>query len=263
MGILEQVTRMKNQGYRDDEIISELHQQGVPPKEINDALKQVQIKYAVSDVEDVEKMQPSIIRAGEEEDLSNPTSQISTSYKSKTREMAEVPKEDVYVPQPQDQYAPPQYASPQYPPQQMSQEAYPSEVYSEYPAYGGFDTDTIIEISDQIFTEKIKKIQKQVESITEITTLLETKIDNISERLNRVETTIDKLQFAILEKVGSYGQNLESVKKEMSMMQDSFSKMVNPIMEFNNRKSPSETFSNMQSDITTSQPQRRISRKRL
>ncbi|MCX6747034.1 MAG: hypothetical protein NTU63_02770 [Candidatus Pacearchaeota archaeon] len=256
MGVLEQVTKMKNQGYRDDEIISELHQQGVPPREINDALKQVQIKYAVSDVEDMEKMRPSIIRPGEEEDLAAPTSQISTAYKSKTREMSEVPKEEVYVPQPQEQYAPSQYASPS----QAPQEAYPSDVYSEYPAYGGFDTDTIIEISDQIFTEKIKKIQRQVDLTTEITTLLETKMDNISERLNRIETIIDKLQFAILEKVGSYGQNLEGIKKEMSMMQDSFSKMVNPIMEFEKNRNLNETTSETSSDNTT--PQRRIYKKK-
>ena len=36
------------------------------------------------------------------------------------------------------------------------------------------------------------------------------------------------MQIAILEKVGSYGQNLDSIKKEMSMMQDSFTKMVSP-----------------------------------
>jgi len=48
----------------------------------------------------------------------------------------------------------------------------------------------------------------------------------LSERLKKIETTMDKLQIAILEKVGSYGQNLDGIRKEMSMMQDSFSKMV-------------------------------------
>ena len=35
---------------------------------------------------------------------------------------------------------------------------------------------------------------------------------------------MDKLQLAILNKIGSYGKTLESIKKEMSMMQDSFGK---------------------------------------
>jgi hypothetical protein len=53
-------------------------------------------------------------------------------------------------------------------------------------------------------------------------------MENISDRLKKIETIIDKLQIAILEKVGSYGKNLEGIKKEMSMMQDSFSKMISP-----------------------------------
>jgi uncharacterized phage infection (PIP) family protein YhgE len=117
----------------------------------------------------------------------------------------------------QQQYA----AAPQdyYPPQ------YSNQNYNEYSS-AQTSTDTIIEIADQIFSEKIKKIQKQVEDDSEINTLLQSKVENISERLKKIENLIDKLQLAILEKVGSYGQNLEGIKKEMSMMQDSFSKMI-------------------------------------
>jgi septation ring formation regulator EzrA len=48
----------------------------------------------------------------------------------------------------------------------------------------------------------------------------------IDERLRKIENIIEKLQLSILEKIGSYGQNLESVKKEINLMQDSFSKFV-------------------------------------
>jgi len=58
--------------------------------------------------------------------------------------------------------------------------------------------------------------------------------------LKRMEKTIDKLQMAILEKVGSYGRGLESIKKEMIMMQDSFGKMVNPLSELAERKHHSQ-----------------------
>ena len=63
------------------------------------------------------------------------------------------------------------------------------------------------------------------------TAATETKIENISLRVKRIESISDKLQTAILEKIGSYGSNLESIKKEMSMMQDSFGKMINPLAE--------------------------------
>ena len=40
----------------------------------------------------------------------------------------------------------------------------------------------------------------------------------------RIEKIIDTLQIKILEKVGSYGRDLASTKKEMSMMQSTFGK---------------------------------------
>ena len=94
---------------------------------------------------------------------------------------------------------------------------------------GGYDTDTIIEITEQVFSEKIKKEQKQIESLNEFATLVETRISNYNERIKRIESIIDKLQIAILEKIGSYGKNIESIKNEMGMMQESFEKMV-PIL---------------------------------
>ena len=111
-----------------------------------------------------------------------------------------------------------------------------------------------MEIADQIFSEKIKKIQKQLDATSEAAIVLQTKTENISERLKKIESIIDKLQIAILEKVGSYGQNLESIKKEMSMMQDSFSKMVSPSREFKKKEEYQEE--------EISEAQKRIPRKK-
>ena len=60
---------------------------------------------------------------------------------------------------------------------------------------------------------------------------MQTKIDNISDRLKRIESNIDTLQAEILERVGSYGRGIEGVKKEMSMMQESFGKIVNNLAD--------------------------------
>ena len=83
----------------------------------------------------------------------------------------------------------------------------------------------------------MQKMQKQVEEFSEFRALAESKIENLSERTKRMETMIDKLQIAILEKIGSYGGKLDSVKKEMSMMQESFSKIINPLAEKAEEKS--------------------------
>ena len=189
MTVLEQITQMKNQGISDEEITTRLQEQRVSPKEIHDALNQSKIKSAVSDTDD---MQPSIM-----ETPPTPNSE-----------------EDVYAPHESEQgtYAP-------------QQEYYPQESYDEYSAPVGNDTDTMIEVAEQVFSEKMQKVQKQLEKLNEFQTLFQVKIDSTAERLKRIETIIDNLQISILNRVGSYGKNLDNIKKEMSMVQDSFRKI--------------------------------------
>ncbi len=217
MGVLEQITQMKNQGIPDQEIVSNLQEQGISPGKINDALSQSQIKSAVSNTGNAEEMQP----APTGQNPPAPAQQDQGSYAPQTQEMPELPgaEQETYAPQQQQEYSQQQ----EYPQQQ---EVYQQQDAYNYPAEG-VGSDTMIEISEQVFSEKIKKIQKQVESINEFKTLAQTKIDNTADRLKKIETIIDKLQIAILEKIGSYGKNIESIKKEMGMMQDSFGKVVN------------------------------------
>lgn len=188
MGALDEITQMRSQGMPDSEIVATLQEKGVTPKEINDALNQSKIKNAVSN-EAPENQQEG----------------------------------DVYIPQPQDT-APQEYN--QQPQQEADQpdEYYPQDSYEGYST--GMDTDTVMEIAEQVFFEKIKTIQKQVELMNEFRNLAQSKIENIDERLKRIETSISNLQSAILEKIGEYGTNLESIKNEMGMMQDSFGKVM-------------------------------------
>jgi len=204
MGVLDEVTQMEKQGIPRDQIIDTMRQRGISPKEVNDAFNQSQIKSAVADESGDEEMQPSIMGQ-------NPPKPGQTAYMPQTQEM-------------QDAYAQQGNGQQDYYPQE--QNYYPQDAYGNYGAYAQTDTDLIIEVSEQVFSEKIKKLQKQTEAFNEFMTISQTKIDGMMDRLKRMETIIDKLQITILEKIGSYGQNLDSIKKEMSMMQDSFSKVI-------------------------------------
>jgi len=225
MGVLEQVSQMKKEGKNDQEIVNNLQQQGISPKEINDAMAQAQIKDAVNDSSRVNtnEMQPSIMQQGNEQ------------------------PEGEYIPSPEGtfQQSPPSQEIGEYQVQQQPQEYIPNQDYynqNEYGGYsGGFDTNTIVEISEQIFAEKNQDIQNQLDKLNEFRILTKTKINNMDERLKKIETTIDRLQIAILEKVGSYTQNIDSIKKEMSMMQESFGKAINPLMNKSKQKIPSKT----------------------
>ncbi len=223
MGILEEISQMKEQGMMDNEIANNLRQRGHSPKEINDALNQSQIKNAVAGEREelsMQGMEPSIMN---QEELPPPTPHSKGGYTSpQTKEIQEGYEEDFDKAE-QDTYMPLNQG--EFPaPESQEQAYYPQDGYTDY-SQGASDVDTIIEIAEQIFAEKIKKIQKQTEDITEFATLSQTKIENFSSRLKRIENTIDKLQSAILEKIGSYGKNLETTKKEMTMMQDSFRKL--------------------------------------
>ena len=198
---------MKNQGIPDEEIVTKLQEQRVSPKEINDAMNQAKIKNAVSDTEGI---QPSIMKSPQ-----TPTGNEYV-YLPQTQES----EQETYIPQSEN------VEQATYPPKPgYQQEYYPQEGYDEYSSPAGTDTDTIIEIAEQVFSEKMQKVQKQLEKLNEFKTLSQVKINSTAERLKRIETIIDNLQISILDRVGAYGKNLDNIKKEMSMMQDSFRKI--------------------------------------
>jgi hypothetical protein len=201
--ILAKQMRMfqRNPNISDQEIISELRKQ-FSPREINEALNHAQIKNAVSDIQ------------GEDAPMPQEEQQYQDYGQQAQDQGGGYDQSQVYTPQPQQQA---------YYPQQQGYQDY-GQQQGYYPQQQASNTDTIVEVSEQVFDEKISNIAKKVDSIDEFKILTQARMEHLNERLKRVESIIDRLQASILEKVGSYGSNLESIKKEMSMMQDSFSK---------------------------------------
>lgn len=190
MTTLDQIMQLKREGLSEQEIISTLQNQGITPKAIINALDQSKIKNAVEGENNQESFEPK-------------------EYEN-------------YVPQTQEfSYAPQQQL-----PVTNTQEYYPQEEYNANYESSGIDTGTMIEVAEQVFEEKTRKIIKQLEDFKEFSTLAGAKITSFEERIKRIEKIIDNLQIKILEKISSYGQGIDSIKKEMTMMQDSFSKMI-------------------------------------
>ncbi|MEK6817614.1 MAG: hypothetical protein AABX80_02325 [Nanoarchaeota archaeon] len=208
MGALDQIRQMKREGFSEQEISDRLQEQGISPNSITDAFSQARIKDVVEGENEMQENDFPPERApGEPETYA-----------------------------PQAQYYPPQ--EPYYSQPQETESYSPQEGYGE--SQGGFGTDTIIEIAEQVFEEKIKKLSQQISNFKEFSAIAETKFSNYENRLKRIESIIENLQIKILEKIGSYGNGLESIKKEMSMMQDSFSKtlpmLAKPFMEKSAKK---------------------------
>ena len=108
--------------------------------------------------------------------------------------------------------------------------------YEQYQQYQPAGTEAVTDIAEQIIDERISKLKKEVEGLSQFKTEADAKIKNIDERLEKIEEVIEKLQASILSKIGTYGQNIESINKEMQMMQDSFSKALGPLISKSREK---------------------------
>ena len=118
--------------------------------------------------------------------------------------------------------------NPQYPPEETA-ENYAQEEYFPQENEGGYSslgTETIIEISEQVFSEKIKTVDKKIKELMDFKSIYQTRIDDINERLKRIEKNFDKMQIAILDEIGSFGKNIHSLKKEVGMIENSFEKVM-------------------------------------
>ncbi len=246
MTVVNQVLDLKNKGVPESEIVNQLKGQGVSPKDITYALDQAKIKKAVSAEESSENVGDSTMKQEENQEGSGGEYVPAPGGSGQEGYMPSMQEEGGNYQSQQELYAPSSEAyipQEQYPSQGYDQQydaqygAQPQDYYQQsqgYPQGGG--ADTMIEIAEQVFSEKVKKIQKQVEDFNEFKNLAQSKIENISDRLKRIESNIDRLQAEILEKVGSYGRGIEGIQKEMSMMQDSFGKVVNNLIDKTDEK---------------------------
>jgi hypothetical protein len=268
MGILEQIQQLKERGIPENQIIANLKEQNYPPKQISDALNQFQIKNDVTNQEIYaptpdNNMHQSIMQDNSEFNAPIPENMQKANYQDNSnnnyenqRQASEFPNYEEYSPQfesdsslqyPQDFNQSNESYMPQFPENQQ-------EHYSPYSEsqqglnqnqYSSTSTDVIIDISEQVFEEKISELKKDLREVSELKALAEVRIKNIDKRLEKIESIIDKLQITILEKIGSYGNNIHSIKEEMNMMQDSFGKMINPLKEIAEKTHHASTHHNL------------------
>ncbi|MEK6842206.1 MAG: hypothetical protein AABX84_00160, partial [Nanoarchaeota archaeon] len=158
MGVLDQITQMRNQGLSDSDIVSQLQEDGFHPKTINDALAQADIKSAVDN--GMEEMEPTTNQYNEEENAPSP---MGERISPKSREY----QDDIYTPQPaQSEYSSGNYLSQSGNHSSGMQEIYPQG--QEQGSYAASDTDTMVEIAQQVFSEKIRKKSIDKESEKEV-----------------------------------------------------------------------------------------------
>ncbi len=216
MSILDEIKQMKSSGMNDSEIVKQMQQRGISPKQIEDALNQNKIKQAVSKEENNENnYNPPAPEPQAQQSSSNIQNYDSNYYAPSSQQNTTQQNYDNYY---SGGYNSGDYGN------------YSESDYGNYANYNS-NLNSVIDIAQQIFSDNIKDIEKEINNLKEFKATTETKVENVSSRLKKIEDTIDKLQLAILDKVGSYGKDLSEIKKEMSMIENSFKKMTGQAAE--------------------------------
>jgi len=216
MTVLDQIQQLRQQGMQDTQVIQTLQEQGITPKDINEALSQSEVKAAVAPV-------------------AAPTDGFEQSAQPAVDSGTQQPIPQVPVmPDPNAQYAnETAYPQEQYPQEGYDPAAYPQEQYPQDQAYqqGGIDIETIRQITKQIIDTELDKTKSKIDDITKLKTELKFQIQNMDNRLAKIESTIEALQSAILGKIGDYGEAVQDISKDLKTTQESFSKLIDPIID--------------------------------
>jgi len=243
MGVLDEVTKMKQQGYSDDQIIQSLKEKNISPKQISQALDQSNVKTAVDQEQD---MQQSIMKKTQE--MGDNNEQYSQSYgqypQAQPPQSQQGQEQEYQQDTTQQDYG-------QDMQQQNYEQAYPQQeqVYQDggYQGYEGYGQDmqaqqqyqgyqdyssmNMSEIAEGVVAEKTQEMKTALSKISQKQNILDNALVSIDERLKRIEKIIDKLEIQIIGKISDYGKNMQDINKEMKTMQSSFSKIINPIID--------------------------------
>jgi len=232
MATLDRVIEMQNQGWSDAQISTQLQNEGISPQEINDSLNQAQVKNAVSPPEQMAQapgaqgMQPSQT-PDMQQSIMQGNEQNTQMAQAPGAQGMQPPAPEVYPPEvypPEAQGQPPQddfYT--------QTPQAYPQQDY--YAPQGAIDTETISEIAEQVAIEKLNEFKKKIGDIVSFKTSIQDKVSDIDDRLKRIENSIDKLQQAVIGKIGEFGESNAMIHQDLDNLHGTVSKLMNPLVD--------------------------------
>ncbi|MFA5484683.1 MAG: hypothetical protein WC260_00295 [Candidatus Pacearchaeota archaeon] len=200
MELLDIIAEMQSQGISNQGIFENLQRQGYNPTQINDAINQIKITTQPMDTQN-------------QQDPFNQPQNFNQPQDFNQNQQYNDPQQENY---PQENY----YT--------QTPQAYSGEEYYQQPS---FDTETITEITEQVISEKFREYNKKTGDIVSFKNTIQDKVDDINTRLKRIESTIDKLQQAIIQKIGEFGENTQIIKKDLESLHDTTSKLMNPLID--------------------------------
>jgi hypothetical protein len=239
MALLDRIQKMKQAGMSESQLTTTLMQEGISPKEVNEALGQSKIKSAIYSEEPAQKepeMQQSIMEQPSEQ--ATQESQVGTPNTGYQQQNYNYPQQS----ETQNYYQNPNQVASQ---EGYSQQAYDPTAYAQDPnqqAYAqdpnqpvyyqqAMDMETVRDIARQEIEDNLKKVRQEIDTLNKIKTELKFEVQGMDTRLARIEAVIQELQSAIIRKMGEYGEAISGISQEVRATQNSFSKMINPIID--------------------------------
>jgi DNA-binding transcriptional MerR regulator len=111
------------------------------------------------------------------------------------------------------------------------QSGYYSDDYNYSGGSGYTDTETITEIAQQVVSEKFKEYNQKTGDMAVFKTMIQDKVNIIEQRLKRIEDNFDKLQHAIIQKIGEFGENTNIIRRDLEGLHNTTSKLMNPLID--------------------------------
>tara|TARA_Y100000034_G_C6847533_1_gene384073 strand:- start:29 stop:907 length:879 start_codon:yes stop_codon:yes gene_type:complete len=266
---------MRSQGLSTAQVIQSLKEQGVSPREINEALSQSEVNQPSQNSQPginpqssqtPQNPNPPQTAPEPQTQLQNPTDNFAGQVNDPlTQQMpSQQPPEPIsniqtqqmspsIMPQQETQQVQ-QLPQPPHPDQSIQQNNQPvvyeqNQPYPEYQPIGseesyepyqeyssGVDIETITDLANQIIEDKMQKMKKEMITFSKVSRNMEAQTNELKRRLEKIENTIEALQMSIIKKIGDYGEDIKKISKELDATQDSFSKMVDPIMDKERKK---------------------------
>ncbi|MEK6860252.1 MAG: hypothetical protein AABX54_05560 [Nanoarchaeota archaeon] len=225
MAVLERVMQMKQEGVTEPEIIGALRQEGVSPLEINEALSQAKIKSALDSNPESSMGMEGNFEMGRsqfgsmEQSMMQPQENMEYGGAQPQGYMNSLPEGGFETGEEGEGFQEFQNYSPEV------------QGYPEYQPRPAIDIETINEICEQTFEEKTEKLKKEISSFSKFKEEINFEVQKISERLKKMENSFNEIQMSILRRVGDYGEDIKNISREMHATQESFSKMINPVID--------------------------------
>jgi DNA-binding transcriptional MerR regulator len=99
---------------------------------------------------------------------------------------------------------------------------------AQMPSYG---LETIETLAEEIINEKFELMKRRIGDIEELKKSLEDKIKSLEEKVRRIEYNLDNINLLILKRHEEQHREIKQIGKEISMLEEAFSKVLKPLTE--------------------------------